>query len=279
MTLTNARSSLRRTVWVLAFAAPMGSMVALHAAQYPTSPPPGAQPTPAQPAAPNDPNGPPRLPPFAGTVVSFDRRGERVVACVDRSTVPLRGNQSAPSPPPSAQAGPKLPPAYRIWLIEREVMQELMTTGGLCAPSWSPDGKSFVAAGARGVFVFSEPQYEARVLALGTMPPPAASGAAAPTSGPPPASATAPGTAATPPPATVPTTTGTADTSTFTQLAWSPSGRRVAFVALVKGVTSVRVVDTTDGAVVWSKDQAAKLIQWGPDDRTIVVDGTRSALP
>lgn len=194
----------------------------------------------AQPAAP-DSMGPPRLPPFAGSVVSFDRRGNRVVACVDRSTVPMRPPGPGAPPPPE---GPKLPPAYRIWLIEREVMQELMTTGGLCGPVWSPDGKSFLATGARGLFAFTEPQYETRVLM------------AVPT-------------VKTTEPAPIP----------FSQTAWSPGGTRVAFLQTVEGVGRVRVVDAKSGAVVFSRDQAATRVQWGPDDRTLVVDGVRIALP
>ena len=42
-----------------------------------------------------------------------------------------------------------------------------MTTGGLCDPSWSPDGKTFAAAGVRGVFTFTEPNFEPRVLVAG----------------------------------------------------------------------------------------------------------------
>lgn len=237
-------------------------------AQPATPPQPSTPPQPPSPPAPAAPGaatsaqgtmGPPRLPPFAGAVVNYDRRGDRIVACVDRSTQPAR--TGAPLPP-----GPSLPPAYRIWLIEREVMQELMATGGLCDPVWSPDGKTFLAAGTRGLFALTEPQFEARVLVLTpTTPKPgaAAPGAApsAPTAGPSPI--TAPD--ATPIP--------------FSQLSWSPSGRRVAFLLTTNGATSVRVVDAKDGAALLTREQPAKLVQWGPDDRTLVVDGARVAVP
>jgi hypothetical protein len=197
--------------------------------------------------------GPPKLPPFAGAVVSFDRRGERVVACVDRSTAP-------PKPGMALPAGPKLPPAYRIWLIEREVMQELMATGGLCGPAWSPDGKSFVAAGARGLFVFTEPNYEARVLVLTPSP--------------------APGTTQTPAgPAAVAAPALEPAPIPYSQVSWSPGGRRIAFLATLSGVTTVRVVDAKDGAAVLGREMAAKLLQWGADDRSLTVDGARIGLP
>jgi hypothetical protein len=223
-----------------------------------------APPQAASPAAP-DAMGPPRLPPFAGTVVSFDRRGDRVVACVDRSTVPTR----PPAPGAPAPTPPKAPPAYRIWLIEREVMQELMTTGGLCGPAWSPDGKSFLASGARGLFAFTEPQYEARVLKLVDPPPPPAQ-PVAPAPAPPPAGSAAPT-------ATVKTTE--AAPIPFSQTAWSPGGRRVAFLLTADGASRVHVVDAKTGASVFSRDQPAKLVVWGPDDRTLVIDGVRVSLP
>jgi hypothetical protein len=218
----------------------------------------------AQPAAP-DAMGPPRLPPFAGSVVSFDRRGARVVACVDRSQVQTRPPGPGAQPPAEK---PKLPPAYRIWLIEREVMQELMTTGGLCGPVWSPDGKSFVAAGARGLFAFSEPQYEARILVL--VPTTAATPAPAnPPTAAPPASPPAPATVKTTEAAPIP----------FSQTAWSPGGTRVAFLQTIDGVGKARVVDAKTGTVVFTRDERATRVQWGPDDRTLVVDGVRISLP
>jgi hypothetical protein len=240
-------------------------------AQPAAKPPASAPAAPAsQPATP-DSAGPPRLPPFAGTVVSFDRRGDRVVACVDRSNVQTRPPGPGATPPPS---GPKPPPAYRIWLIEREVMQELMTTGGLCGPVWSPDGKTFLAAGARGLFAFTEPQYEARVLMLASTPPPPTP-PVNPTPAPPASETAKPG----PPNAPVTVKTTEPAPIPFSQTAWSPGGRRVAFLLTTDGVAKVRVVDAKDGSVVFTRDQRANLLQWGPDDRTLVIDGVRVSLP
>jgi hypothetical protein len=264
----------------------------------PASTPPAApsgQSGPAPAAAAN--TGAPRLPPFAGTVISFDRRGDRVVACVDRSTVPLR--PGSPAPP----TGIKLPPAYRIWLIEREVMQELMTTGGLCHPVWAPDGKTFLAAGARGLFTFTAPQYEARVLtallpppqvavtrdtanptASGEKPgtPPAATPGAAPPAAAPAGQPAAPPAGPPPGAATVKTTDGAP--IPFSQTSWSPGGGRIAFLLTAPdGAAKVRVIDAKDGTSIFSRDftanRAAKLVQWGPTDRTLVIDGTRVPLP
>ena len=138
----------------------------------------------------------PKLPPFAGEIVNFDRRGARVVACVDASKVqmpPRPGPDGKPVAPPAPPPGP---PRLRIWVLEREVMQELMTTGGLCDPSWSPDGKTFAAAGVRGVFTFTEPNFEPRVLVAGQLQAPAPGAPAA---------------------------------REYDDPAWSPSGGRIAF--------------------------------------------------
>ena len=66
----------------------------------------------------------------------------------------------------------------------------------------------------------------------------------------------------------------------FSQTSWSPGGGRIAFIlTAADGGTKVRVIDAKDGRDILTKDQAAKLVQWGPDDRTLVIDGTRVSLP
>ncbi len=96
-------------------------------------------------------------------------------------------------------------------------MQELMTTGGLCDPSWSPDGKTFAAAGVRGVFTFTEPNFEPRVLVAGQLQAPAP-GAPAPRE--------------------------------YDDPAWSPGGGRIAFRSSAGGVSRVEVVDVKSAEVL-----------------------------
>ena len=91
--------------------------------------------------------------------------------------------------------------------IEREVMQELLTTGGLCDPAWSPDGKTFAAAGLRGVFTFTEPNFEARVLVAGQL------------------QAAAPGAPA---------------AREYDDPVWSPGGGRIAFRSSAAGAATRR---------------------------------------
>lgn len=205
---------------------------------------PAAKPAPAADAAAS--MEAPKLPPFAGEIVNFDRRGARVVACVDASKVavpPRPGPDGKPMPaPPPAPAGP---PRLRIWVIEREVMQELMTTGGLCDPSWSPDGKTFAAAGARGVFTFTQPNFDPRVIVAGQLqaPPP---GAPAPRE--------------------------------YDDPVWSPNGARLAFRSTAAGASRVEVVDVKSAEVLVKRDGPAKVLRWA-DDHTLLVDADRVPVP
>jgi hypothetical protein len=208
--------------------------------QTPPAAPPPAE-TPASPMA------APKLPPFAGEIVNFDRRGARVVACVDAAKVkaPTRMGPDGKPLTPAAPPPPSGPPRLRIWVIEREVMQELLTTSGLCDPVWGPDGKTFAAAGVRGVFTFTEPNFEPRVLVAGQLQ--------APAPGAPPA-------------------------RDFDDPAWSPSGTRLAFRSSAAGSDRVEVVDVKSAEVVLKRDGAAKALRWA-DEKTLIVDGTRVPVP
>jgi len=235
--------------------------------QTPAAPPPAttpaAQPAPAKPApaqtapskkpaaaapAPVASMEAPKLPPFAGEIINFDRRGARVVACVDAGKVdvpPRLGPDGKPLAEPSAPPAPAGPPRLRIWVLEHEVMQELMTTGGLCDPSWSPDGKTFAAAGIRGVFTFTEPNFEPRVLVAGQLQVPA------------------PGTPA---------------AREYDDPTWSPSGGRLAFRSSAGGVPRVEVVDVKSAEVLLKRDGPVKALRWA-DERTLLVDATRVPVP
>jgi Tol biopolymer transport system component len=186
----------------------------------------------------------PKLPPFAGSIVNFDRRGSRVVACVDRTMASKPGQPATPAVP--AAPAPGGARQTRIWVIENEVMQELLTTSGLCDPAWSPDAKTFAAAGARGVFTFTQPNYEVKVIVAGQ---------------------------ASPQPE------GQAPARSYTSPVWSPSGRRLAFLVTAPAGAAVQVVDVSTGERVYERPQAAKTLAWGANDKTLIVDGTSLAIP
>jgi hypothetical protein len=130
-------------------------------------------------------------------------------------------------------------------VLEREVMQELMTTGGLCDPAWSPDGKTFAAAGIRGVFTFTEPNFEPRVLVAGQLQAPAPGAPAA---------------------------------REYDDPAWSPGGGRIAFRSSAGGASRVEVVDVKSAEVLVKRDGPAKVLRWA-DERTLLVDATRVPVP
>jgi hypothetical protein len=204
----------------------------------------------------------PRLPPFAGTLVNFDKHGDRTVACVDRSTAPVRPGAPAPPKPTTA---PGVPRQTRIWIIQREVMQELMTTSGMCDPVWRPDGAAFAASGPRGVFLFTSPSFEARPLFV-PAPEPGASPPSVPAQG---ASSSGPPTQATP----------AADGPMFSGPRWSPGGARLAFLVKQGDSSIVRVVDATSGKVLFTSEPAVSTFLWGSDEKTITVDKRRVSLP
>jgi hypothetical protein len=225
--------------------APFGAPSLLQTPPTPTPPAttPAAQPLPAKTAGAME---APKLPPFAGEIVNFDRRGARVVACVDASKVQMPPRPGPDGKPVAAPpAPPPGPPRLRIWVLEREVMQELMTTGGLCDPSWSPDGKTFAAAGVRGVFTFTEPNFEPRVVVAGQLQAPAP-GAPAPRE--------------------------------YDDPAWSPGGGRIAFRSSAGGASRVEVVDVKSAEVLVKRDGPAKVLRWA-DERTLLVDATRVPVP
>ena len=123
-------------------------------------------------------------------------------------------------------------------------MQELMTTGGLCDPAWSPDGKTFAAAGVRGVFTFTEPNFEPRVLVAGQLQAPAPGAPAA---------------------------------REYDDPAWSPGGGRLAFRSSAGGVSRVEVVDVKSAEVAAEARRAVEGAALGR--RADARSSTRPACP
>ena len=55
--------------------------------------------------------------------------------------------------------------------------------------------------------------------------------------------------------------------------------KRGEYLAKAGGCLGCHTVEAKDGATVFSKEQSAKLLQWGADEKSLLVDGVRISLP
>lgn len=95
-----------------------------------------------QDVAPKPPQGAAKFPPFAGTVVNFDRQGDKTVACLEElggGTVEVNSRQVRRT---------------RVWMAEREVMQRINSPVGSCDPSWAPGASQFVLVAPDGLWIW-----------------------------------------------------------------------------------------------------------------------------
>jgi penicillin amidase len=95
----------------------------------------------------------PVLPPFAGSLVTFDRHGTRVAACAED-----------PQGQVQAVGARRIPPTH-VWVIDAEVIRQLGTTPGACDPVWSPDGSRLAVVQVNGLWTYSPTLEEPRQLA------------------------------------------------------------------------------------------------------------------
>ncbi len=101
----------------------------------------------------------PTLPPFAGTVVNFDRVGDRVAACAE---APGGGESTI---------GARSVRRTKVWVIEREVLRELGSSYGSCDPAWSPDGSRLAVVVPNGLWTYSPTLEDPRQVAATHLPP------------------------------------------------------------------------------------------------------------
>jgi penicillin amidase len=120
----------------------------------PVSQPPGAQPPTALPA----PDAPPRMPPFAGTLVNFDRRGEYTAACA----LDLGGGEM--------KRGARSIPRTHVWVFHREIIRELGAAPGACDPAWSPDASRLAVVTPNGLWTYTPTLEDPRLLAETSLP-------------------------------------------------------------------------------------------------------------
>ncbi|MCL4845014.1 MAG: penicillin acylase family protein [Acidobacteria bacterium] len=100
----------------------------------------------------------PTLPPFAGTLVNFDRAGGRVAACAE---MPGGGDTTI---------GARSVRRTKVWVIEREVLRELGSTPGSCDPAWSPDGSRLAVVVPNGLWTYSPTLEDPRQIAAAHLP-------------------------------------------------------------------------------------------------------------
>ena len=116
-------------------------------AAAPTPPPPDTA-SPPQPVKADD---APRLPPFAGTLVNYDRNGARVAACAQLAGDPVK-------------IGPRSVARTFVWVIDGELVRQLGSTPGTCDPAWSPDGSRLAVVAANGLWTYSPTLEDPRQL-------------------------------------------------------------------------------------------------------------------
>jgi dipeptidyl aminopeptidase/acylaminoacyl peptidase len=175
----------------------------------------------------------PHFPPFVGVVLNHDRRGERVVLCADQSG-------------PAVATGVRQLSRTKVWLLDREVLEDVRDHPGLCDPKWSPIADEFAAVSAQGVWLFRVPLDGGRLLR------------------------------ATRAESAVGTEFGY---ERALAPAWSPDGRRLAFAVTNGGVSHVEVIDVRDGAEVHRSRPGPADFEWQNDGRTIRIGKQRVTLP
>jgi hypothetical protein len=119
-------------------------------------PSPAEQQAATRPVAPAD--APPRMPPFAGTLVNYDRRGGLTAAC---ALAPGGGE---------TKRGARVIPNTHVWVFEREIVRELGSTPGTCDPVWAPDGSRLAVVAPNGLWTYSPILDDPRLLAETSLP-------------------------------------------------------------------------------------------------------------
>jgi penicillin amidase len=123
-------------------------------APYASGPPGAARPE----APPVAADAPPRMPPFAGTLVNFDRRGEYTAACA----LDPGGGET--------KRGARAVPNTHVWVFHREVIRQLGAAPGSCDPAWSPNGARLAVVTPNGLWTYSPTLEDPRQLAEASLP-------------------------------------------------------------------------------------------------------------
>ena len=100
---------------------------------------------------------PPVLPDFLGSLVNYERQGERIAACMRE-------------PGSDVITGARRVPRTFVWVIERDQARQLGSVPGSCDPTWSPDGSRLAAVTSNGLWTYSPTLEDPRQLAEAHLP-------------------------------------------------------------------------------------------------------------
>ena len=118
----------------------------------------GSAPARAQSPAPAGQGEAPRVPPFAGTLVNWDRSGEFTAMCT------LDDGGAA-----TTQGARAVRPTY-VYVVEREIIRQLGSSPGACDPAFSPDGSLLAVVTLNGLWIYSPRLEDPRQLAATRQP-------------------------------------------------------------------------------------------------------------
>jgi hypothetical protein len=177
---------------------------------------------------------PPPLPPFAGVLINAQRFGDLAVYCTSPGAAPLDS---------------RAPRRTRVWVLNRERLEEARSAENLCDPAISPNADRFVAVSPTALWLFSIP------LDHGTM---VRGSTSAPRSAP---------------------LTSEVPRASYARPQWSPNGRFISVVVSSSESTRVEVLSVETGLVVATSAPGATSVKWSPDASTVMFDDTVVRLP
>ena len=98
------------------------------------------------------------MPPFAGTLVNWDRAGEFTAMCTQED-----GGRTT-------TVGARVIKHTYVYVIEREMIRQLGSSPGACDPAFSPDGSRLAVVTVNGLWLYSPRLEEPRQLAATRQP-------------------------------------------------------------------------------------------------------------
>ncbi|MFN8060805.1 MAG: hypothetical protein U0Q12_16735 [Vicinamibacterales bacterium] len=178
----------------------------------------------------------PRFPEFVGGVVSAQRKGDRILICADQAISPFGGSVRKLDHP-------------QLFLLNREILEEVRGQPGLCHGAWSPTADEFAAISPAGVWLFHVPLDPGRLVRTATL-----------------------------------NDRGTVAYVTGRPPKWAPNGRLLALAVTRHAggspdvVDTIEVIDAASGALVLATPMHQDF-EWTPDSGALRVGKSLVKLP